>query len=358
MHLFTSSPRNNQEHLAPSQRTQASNWLNLLTWSPERAAQLIEVVGGLQLEPHPVSGELELFGDDEDDGKITYRRLDSETLQAKCDVKEHGISVIWMWCENDTGAIGLEQGGDTEPSSGWRVAEVRPFEEEMTEHWHDTMRQAEEAVDFADSLIGGEEQVSGTTGAGQTKANDGEDDDDYWNSYDRTPAARTPAQKHTPVPQNTASSSERQRQYSTAEEEYFSRYGSEVQPAMDGHDPDEAEDAAGVESSLNVHELGRSLPRQTAVAPSIAKQDSPIIAAAMPDRIHSPSPSRASSAATNVEQLEASASSSSAAEQGIRQHVSYEIKSLYRLARAAGIDREEFMQAVQTELDVLEMMDV
>jgi len=333
--------------------------LNQLTWSPERAAQLVEVVGGLQLEPHPVSGELELFGDDEDDGKITYRRLDSETLQAKCDVKEHGLSVIWMWCENDTGAVGLEQGGGVEPSSGWRVAEVRPFEEDTTEHWHDTMRQADEAGDVGDGLVREEQAFgTGTRQLNATNANDGEDDDDdYWNSYDRTPATRTPAQKHTPVPQNVPSS-DRQRQYSTAEDEYFSRYGSEVQPAMDGHDPDEAEDASGIESSLNVHQPARSMARESANLPLVAEQDPPIITAATHDRIHSPSPSRASSAATNVEQLESSASSASAAEQGIRQHVSYEIKSLYRLARAAGIDREEFMQAVQTELDVLEMMDV
>ena len=42
---------------------------------------------------------------------------------------------------------------------------------------------------------------------------------------------------------------------------------------------------------------------------------------------------------------------------GIKQHISTDIKSLYRLARSAGIDREEFERIVKTELDVIGFMD-
>ena len=58
-----------------------------------------------------------------------------------------------------------------------------------------------------------------------------------------------------------------------------------------------------------------------------------------------------------VERLEKNARSASSAEFGIKQHISTDIKSLYRLARPAGIDRDEFERIVKTELDVLGFMD-
>jgi hypothetical protein len=60
----------------------------------------------------------------------------------------------------------------------------------------------------------------------------------------------------------------------------------------------------------------------------------------------------------SVDRLEREAASHSQAEVGIKQHISTDIKSLYRLARSAGIDRVEFERIVKTELEVLSMMDV
>jgi len=354
VHLFTSNSRNTEQHLPPSQRSEAANWLNLLTWSPDRAARLIEIVGLLQLEPHPVSGELEL-----EDGKVTYRRLDTETLQAKCDVQEHDITVIWVWCENDTGTVGLEPGEGAEAKNGWRVAEVRPFEEESQEQWYGSMRLAEESAEATMSVGSSEEVGSGTTGTSKDAA---EDDNDYWASYDRTPATRTPAPKRSPAP--TSAAADRQRQHSTAEADYFDRYADEVQPALDGHDPDEAEDAAGVESSFNHHEPARmsghdNARRETQRAQPTytAAQDEeiPITTAATHDRIHSPSPTRPASSQSNVEQLETEASSASFA---VKNHLSMQMKSMYRLARATGIEHDEFVRLVETELAVLPMIDL
>lgn len=361
VHLFTSSSRNNEEHLPTSQRSEASNWLSLLTWSPERASRLIEIVGGLQLEPHPVSGELELFGNGDGDGKITYRRLDQETLQSRCDVTEHEITVIWVWCENDTGAVNLEEVANAESKSGWRVAEVRPVESGAEERWYESMTQAEDAELQISTVYSSEGGTSGTTGTSLENADD-DDDDDYWASYDRTPATRTPA-KRSPVPMSAYGSARPngQRQPSSAEAEYFARYAEEVQPAMDAHDPDEALDAANIESSFSHHtqQTNSSEAVEQTRGPNHPTIDEPpITTAATHVRIHSPAPSRPSSAASNIEQLEASASSSSAAEMAVKQHVGYELKSLYRLAKATGIDREEFERIVKVELQTLAMMDM
>jgi len=351
VHLFTSNTRNTEQHLPPSQRSEAANWLNLLTWSPERAARLIEIVGALQLEPHPVSGELEL-----EDSKVTYRRLDTETLQGKCDVQEHDITVIWVWCENDTGTVGLEPGEGVEAKNGWRVAEVRPFEEESQEQWYNSMILAEEAAE-ATMTAGSSEELGSATTATSKEAE--EDDDDYWASYDRTPATRTPAPRRSPAPASAAA--DRQRKNSTAEADYFDRYADEVQPALDGHDPDEEEDAAGVESSFKHHEPSRedSARRESEQAQPLRRpahdEDIPITTAATHDRIHSPSPTRPASGQSNVDHLETEASSAGFA---VKNHLSMQMKSMYRLARATGIEHDEFVRLVETELAVLPMIDL
>jgi hypothetical protein len=58
-----------------------------------------------------------------------------------------------------------------------------------------------------------------------------------------------------------------------------------------------------------------------------------------------------------VEKLEREADRSSQAELAIKQHISTDIKSLFRLARASGIDRQEFERIIQRELEVLPMLE-
>ena len=53
---------------------------------------------------------------------------------------------------------------------------------------------------------------------------------------------------------------------------------------------------------------------------------------------------------------EDSAKPQSNAEVAIRQHVSTSVKSLFRLCRSAGIDRLEFDELIQTELQTLSML--
>jgi hypothetical protein len=56
--------------------------------------------------------------------------------------------------------------------------------------------------------------------------------------------------------------------------------------------------------------------------------------------------------------LEREAESHSQAEIAIKQHISTDIKSLFRLARSAGIEREEFERIIQRELEVLPMLEL
>jgi hypothetical protein len=70
----------------------------------------------MDLEPHPVSGELEL----EDTRPAKYRRLDEETLHSRIEVKQFDLLPVYVWCEKD------EHGG-TEP--GWKLADLRALDD-------------------------------------------------------------------------------------------------------------------------------------------------------------------------------------------------------------------------------------
>jgi len=207
-----------------------------------------------------------------------------------------------------------------------------------------------------------------------------EDDDDYWASYDRTPIRTPLATKPTPTPGQTSSSHHR----TTSEQAYFARYGAEVQPALDAHDPDEEADSSAFESTLRrpaeasqsngaaaedhyrAHQAGvaaAEYPGFSDLQHQAQHHGRPQTQSQAHARIHSPTPSRPSSPGRSNDKpdlvrLEASASSSSAAELRVKQHISTEIKSLFRLAQGCGIEREEFSRVVRTELQVLGMLEL
>lgn len=201
-------------------------------------------------ESHPVSGEIE-FGEA---GPIEYRRLDEETLQAKVNMKDIGLIILYTWC----------QGNEEDNRSRWQVAEVSPLDtrsEHATLDWCPSISSAEtkakEVKAIAQEVQGsggprdmvrqasGREDVEMNRdhGAGE-EAND-EDEDDYWAQYDKTPG-RTPA-THSPMPGLASKTENRGR--SASEAAYFEQY-SEVQPEMDNDDPSEHRTATS-ESSLN-----------------------------------------------------------------------------------------------------------
>jgi hypothetical protein len=152
----------------------------------------------------------------------------------------------------------------------------------------------------------------------------------------------------------------------------------EVQPALDAHDPDEEGPAPG-ESTLNGNSLEfRRGPEQSLETqsnglsglndPTESRKDSlddndsnkaEHIERIDDDRFAAlahPRPS--SSASTNsVEKLERKAENYTQAELAIKQHISTDMKSLFRLARASGIEREEFERIIKRELEVLPMLE-
>jgi hypothetical protein len=352
----------------------SGEWLSLLCWDREVGSRLPQVIEKINVEPHPSSGEIEV----EEPDQILYRRSDPETLHSKLVLGEYGLIPTYLWCTGGEGG------------SRWLLAELRGTEdaEDGTE-WFESLSEANEAgfrrksfsaknngVPIHQALLSPEPAMQ-----------EEEDDGSYWAAYDQTPGQTpgpTPQHKRSPVPR---ASSRTQIGPTQSELDYFERYAQEVQPALDAHDPDEENPAAG-ESTLNGNALSYTREPQTepletsnlgpngydssmppaytnglgidngahgndsAVHLESIEQDQ----SAAQNALNHPRPS--SSASTNsVERLERKAENSSQAELAIKQHISTDIKSLFRLARASGIEREEFERIIQRELEILPMLE-
>ncbi|KAI9669105.1 MAG: hypothetical protein M1831_000697 [Alyxoria varia] len=404
VHLFSASASANSS--SNSERPESSGgWLRKLTWSDDNADRLTDIVSTLQIEPHPVSGEIELFGDagiDPDAGRVWYRRVDVETLQARCDVKEYRLGVVWLWTVNDGGGTGLEalQGEESkqngEAQDGWKVAELIPLQGDEDariieeEGWSATIAESEAKATAARDALGkhaspGPPAQSTSTQKGSADQDDSSDDD-YWAAYDRTPGNETPARKPSTQPQMGSYGG-------TSEQDYYARYGNEVQPAMDSHDPDEEKGHPRLETSLRgdaltgdderdpEFSLSRSdtaiyKPSRESKDPSssvtrnrtgtlrpAAQTDStaetPVQApqpqAALPSSLQSLPDASSSDALAG---LQPSTSNSEVVEARIKQHISTEVKSLFRLSQGVGIERGEFERLVRTELELLGMVEL
>jgi len=288
--------------------------------------------------------------------EVQYRRLDPETLHCRFHVEEFNLLPIYLWCMGDG------QGG----GNGWRLAELKPLQyQDDGSEWYGSIREADEVIGRSRHHTD-----SGVNASAQGVKSEPDEDDDsaYWAAYDRTPG-RTP-QKRSPAPMHNLNSSVQLP--TTSELEYFARYVAEVQPAMDPHDPSEQGLAKG-ESTLNGNtfttssrEMEHEPQETTSVGPtgceSIVPLERPNLTngSGYPvdqNEIVHPRPA-SSSSSRSVDHLEQQAASLSQAEVGIKQHISTDIKSLYRLAKSAGIDRAEFGRIVKTELDMLAMMDL
>lgn len=315
-------------------------WVRLLGWDAEQATKLPSLVEHLDLEPHPVSGEVEI----DDVRAIKYRRLDDETLQARLEVDQFELLPVYVWCESD-------EHGQTGP--GWKLTELKSLDDiEDGSQWFDEIASANAASSQPLHPVR-QPSVSQVKDA---------DDDDYWAAYDREPG-------QTPAPEQTMTA-QAQRSSATTDDDYYARYGSEVQPALDAHDPDEE---APTQDTINVVR-GRSIPPQDddrpdwqrALYPHAPKAHDSAVANSLAHSLHSelnmPRPISPASSARSVERLEEQAAamsddSNSQVELGIKQHISTEIKSLFRLAKTAGMSRKSFEALVKRELNVLSMLD-
>ena len=340
--------------LSATAESPTDSWLPLLCWEARSAEKLAGIVESDVFELHPVSGEIE-YGEPPD---VLYRQLDEETLQARVQIDDLGLVVLYLWCVGDH-----EGGGD-----GWRVSEVMPSAESThtSEQWRssiqDAQREACGSTNTDNPIL-----MSASTAArerylstdGDDKEGNGEgDDDDYWAQYDKTPG-RTPAINRSPMRGgHSTTSATTGRARTTSESEYYEQYP-HVQPEMDNDDPAQNHENIG-ESSLNGNVLTNRTTRLPAEnLPNGYPQQAPmhdLIPDSQGPELSEPTVTSPTALLGTVPRLEDSASIQSNAEVAIRQHVSTSIKSLFRLCRTSGIDRLEFDDMVRTELETLSML--
>lgn len=322
--------------IIPSTGTSHDNWLRLLCWDNNKAEHLKEAVENASFEPHPSSGELELGDVD----PILYKRLDEETLKSNLGLPDYGLNALYLWCS----------GG--EDGNGWRLTELLPYENatHIDDSWSRTINEADETS--RDRLV--DEALNKAAVADRLAPTKVDDDDDYWAQYDNTPG-RTPAVKRSPAPPNDARSNEM---------EYYARYG-EVQPEIDNEGDHEDMEGIG-ESTLNGNSLSNILSNHTEIqdtrspppynfptnhlTDTMDEDDAVVVT-----QPHPGSPS--TNGSDIVARLEETAERNAASEFGIKQHISTSMKSMYRLAKSAGIDKEEFERIVSRELETLAILD-
>jgi hypothetical protein len=326
-----------------SPSTTSDNWLPLLCWDNQKAQSLKQVVENGTYEPHPASGEIEVGDVD----TLKYKRFDQDTLRSQIPLPEWGLNAIYLWCA----------GGEC--GHGWKLAELLPYEQNAAsdESWSTSIAEANSSARsriVSEALRDAEAEDRKPSISG---------DEDYWAMYDKTPE-RTPAVKRSPAP-NPQASAFRSR---FGSEDYYAQYG-DVQPAMDNHDPSEVvEDARN--SSLNGNTIetllsGRNEHIPPSEPPACEPQDSfhnhdyededdadGVI-------VNQPQPTSPGSVTGSdaIDRLEATAERQAASEIGIRQHISTSVKSMFRLAKSAGMDREEFERMVHRELETLSILD-
>ncbi|PWW79235.1 hypothetical protein C7212DRAFT_155205 [Tuber magnatum] len=311
-------------------------WLSLLTWSSTAGPGLSAHLATQDFTPHPASGELEL-GEMDLKG---FQRPDKETVKACVQLPERGIEAVYLWIANDP------DGED----DGWRIMDLHLSSDSEQSEWHASVGEADEA--FYDRSAKPVLPVANPTpsyGNDTLKVDNNDDDDDYWDMYDRTPA-RSPM-----VPQMADQ---------MADDDYYSRYDN-TQPVMEpeGSSAISPPERSRYTDPLTVQHSSSYSPTTVSSTPPTAVSASFLIdKEALPEVVtHAPRPvsagSSPSSAESSVDRLEEAASLNMQAETGVKQHISASIKSLYRLSKSVGISREEFERLLQTEIAFLEMMD-
>ncbi|KAJ9155900.1 hypothetical protein NKR19_g4323 [Coniochaeta hoffmannii] len=365
-------------------------WLRLLCYQPSQATQLSEIARSSLLEPHPISGEIEVDWDSSSDVQVRFKKLDKETLQGMVILEAFNLFFRLVYCTGDK-----EGGGD-----GWRVGEVGvahpSHTDDLLENVYEPFYGGSATVAEAEHDFNSKTEAPASTSkplydpkAAEDQEDEEDDDDDgYWDRYDATPA-RTPAVKRSPAPPALQQSSQPGPGRNTsAEDAYFAQYDS-IQPALDNHDPDEAA-AHGLPTPPPPLGLARHLSsdrNSTTTATNQAvtltppdsttadlaggwtladpparsrssSQHSEDEARAAAGLLHPrPASSASSNGATSVARLEEEAARRDQSEFGVKQHVSRSIRSLFLLSRTIGIGREEFDEMVKRELDVLAMAE-
>ncbi|KAF3482115.1 uncharacterized protein GIQ15_04874 [Arthroderma uncinatum] len=330
-------------------------WLRLLCWGPRNGAELERIVGEGEesFEPHPVSGEIEI----PDDITITYKRFDAETLRSCLPLDEFELTVLYVWCPTD------QEGG----GPGWRVAEVLPLDalKDEEDTWVGSIEQANKVVQELapkEASKAAEPSAKAVASRQEQDEADKDDEDDYWAQYDNV-QSRTPANGAANMAQPQSNGHGGEQMSDTA---YYSQY-SNVQPALDNDDPTVDKNDIG-DTSLDGSTLDDIFKRQmeniihqhkaeSQSKPSNEERGRQPADSDIPLSHPRPASASSSNRSDAISKLEYSAECQSASEMAIRQHISTNVKSMFRLARASGISRAEYQAMITRELDVLEMME-
>ncbi|KAF8426279.1 hypothetical protein EV426DRAFT_572738 [Tirmania nivea] len=353
----------------------SDSWLSLLTWS-STGDELCRQLSQQDFSPHP-SGEFEIG----EYGFKGVRRTDEETVKARVELLERGIEIEYVW---------VDEKEDKGEGAGWKIVDLRLVKGRMSEKedegkWYPTVASAEEEFrkereekKIESELAKGPELV---TPSSKSLANpylspsssfpppgDDEEDDSYWDMYDLSPVRTSAVQHQTHI---------------QSEDEYFARYA-DVQPALDrGEEVEEPHQfqeksyiapsqthptSTGI-NSFPQPQNPQTQPQQQPSTffppiplspPTSSPSKSPSIhshtLSIAPTEIKTPSP-RLGSPSASISVLEDLANKQMQAETGVKQHISTSIKSLFRLARVVGMEREEFERVVRTELEVLGMVE-
>jgi hypothetical protein len=362
---------------------------------------LSEIARSSLLEPHPISGEIEVDWESTSDLRLGFRKLDQETLQGVVILSEFNLFFRLVYCTGDK-----DGGGD-----GWRVGEVGVAHPSQSDNLDGAPQDL--LSGFSSTIVEAEQVFKSRSAAApaptsrplydpkaaEDQEDDEDEDDGYWDRYDATPA-RTPAVKRSPAPQSLQQSGQlgldsRSQNNASAEDAYFAQYDT-VQPALDSHDPDEAaahglptppqpplglaqHSSSGRASTANGGNSVTLTPPDSASADlsagwTLAEPPAVPAARSRSSSQHSdhaedeartaagllhprPASSASSNGVTSVARLEEEAARRDQSEFGVKQHISRSIRSLFLLSRASGIDRDEFEQMVRRELDVLGMVE-
>jgi len=321
------------------------------------------------------------------------QRVDQETLHAAVEIPEIGIVVVYLYVALD----------DVEPKSGWKVFDVRLLDVDIhqEEGWKSTVKDAEEFYQISHPQVQGKSknigletkrlenggsnlipQQGGDEVIGDGADDDDDDDDDYWGRYDEEDS------------ESVASPDEPSRPTET-DDDYYNRY-SNVQPAMDPEDPtlpttsvpaavpttnDNQNSLSNIHSPIpqkpvsslplsiqppqtsisndnNNHDIPSSSPPSLSPTYTVQSKSTAITQHTTNTNTNAP----LLQAGTNrnsihIEKSEQQAEVDEKFETAIRQHVSTSMKSLYRLWKVSGMEKDEFDAVIKTELDVLGIMD-
>lgn len=294
-----------------------SPWVSLLSWNNASGSSLVSHVAALDFALHPSSGEIELGSL----SVIGFQHTDEETWKASVALHDWKIVVIYSWIVNDP------DGED----DGWKVLDVHTECTDDNVTWYPSVRSAQEA--FNEQQQNRRTMTSLAMSTNPTMKNTGEadNDDDYWNMYDRSSNA-TPAVREVSNP--------------PSEDTYFDQY-SEVEPVIG------AGDRAASHTRLEGHDANANNSESLV---STSSSTPPTILSSC---AHIPRPlSSGSECFTSIAKMAQNAACHDIeTEVAVKQHISTSMKSLYRLSKAAGIDRSEFESIIHIELSVLSMLD-